>query len=285
MRKLRFIMVAVVMAVAFAACGGGSSSEQYAYDFEYRETAGGIEIMGHIGGYERVHIPARINSIPVVSVAERAFLEAGIIEIHVPYSVVNIGRSAFSGNPNLTAVTLENDTIAIGRLMHFNNIFWRVLDIQDGRAKIISEDILKELPYHREDIEITWENSHIRAYLNNDFLNTFSAEDRDRIVLTNVVNNDNPLGADGGNDTIDYIFLLSIDEAHYFFAEPMSGSAFITYGRGTNKTWMEWWWLRSPGFEADHAANVCHDGNVYEWGDDVDYYVGIRPVIWIEIDR
>ncbi|MCL2353370.1 MAG: leucine-rich repeat domain-containing protein [Defluviitaleaceae bacterium] len=290
MKKLRFILAALVASVALAACGGGTPPEQYTESyvagyFEHRQVAGGVEIIGYMGEGEQVHIPATINNMPVVSIGETAFLEAGITGVHVPYSVTNIGRSAFSGNPNLTAVTLENDTIAVGRLIHFNGIFWRVLDVQGGMAKIISEDILKELPYHREDVDITWENSYIRGYLNNEFLSTFEGLDRDRIVLTNVVNDDNPLGGDGGNDTRDYIFLLSIDEVLHFFAEPMSGSAFITFGRGSNQTWREWWWLRSPGSEADHAANVDPDGGLFEWGDDVPYYVGIRPVMWIEIDR
>ena len=82
-----------------------------------------------------------------------------------------------------------------------------MLDIEDGKALIISEYILEERSHHTNSTAITWETSFIRQYLNGEFYdNTFSATEKARIVEAMVINNDNPgYGTAGGNDTTDKI--------------------------------------------------------------------------------
>ncbi len=46
------------------------------------------------------------------------------------------------------------------------------------------------------------------------------------------------------------------------------------------------WWLRSPGFEADCAAEVSSAGNIYSSGNRVYYGLNtIRPAMWIDTDK
>jgi len=59
----------------------------------------------------------------------------------------------------------------IGNVQSFGGYNWRVLDIQNGQALLLSELILEKRPYHKEQVNITWENCTMRNYLNNKFYN------------------------------------------------------------------------------------------------------------------
>ena len=123
---------------------------------------------------------------------------------------------------------------------------------------------------------MTWETSRMRSWLNgadNNFLdNAFSAEEQTAIADTKVVNDDNPEhGTEGGNDTTDKIFLLSIAEAKNtaYFANDNSRIATNTaYVAGRISAFQGGspWWLRSPGESAFAAAYVNEDGFVSRGG-------------------
>ena len=118
---------------------------------------------------------------------------------------------------------------------------------------------------------ITWETCTLRTYLNGEFYNSFSAEDKAKIALTHNTNLDNPeYGTDGGNDTEDYIYLLSIAEANALSDTIRSNSS------GS-------WWLRSPGDYSYYAAFVDgEDGDVDLNGHDGDDEYGVRPALNLE---
>jgi len=110
---------------------------------------------------------------------------------------------------------------AIGDIINFGGIDWRVLDVQGGRALIISQYILELRAFHDTQESVTWEHSDIRQYLNNEFFNSrFSDNERSRIAQTTIINHDNLwFGTDGGNNTNDRIFLLSLDELIRYFGD------------------------------------------------------------------
>jgi hypothetical protein len=255
-------------------------------DFEYKAIAGGIEITKYIGTAVRVRIPELIEGVSVISIGDRAFADTGIMEVIIPETVTSIGRSAFSGNEALTTLTmLGNDELRTGDLIHFAGIFWRVLAHEADRALIITEDVIDRRPYHYDFVDITWEFSSIRNYLNNEFLNNFSLTDQNRILETNVINSDNPeYGTLGGNNTVDRIFLLSIDEALTYFADNSERIALNSYGEPS------YWWLRSPGDGSDGAAGVIggfhvdFDGGLSVGGRGVVGHNGIRPALWINLE-
>ena len=93
-------------------------------------------------------------------------------------------------------VSKENDTttnksVKIGDIIKFGDYKWRVLDVQDNRALIISEEILFQKPYHSTENPITWENCSLRKYLNNEFYNTFNKKEKERIYkVSNIDNHD-----------------------------------------------------------------------------------------------
>jgi len=110
----------------------------------------------------------------------------------------------------------------IGSIITFGGYEWRVLDLQHDYALVITENII-EVPYlYIPDVELnlTWEVSFMREYLNGDFLGRFSMEDRARILETTVINNNNPwFDTSGGNDTVDKVFFLSLEEVIQYFGD------------------------------------------------------------------
>lgn len=198
----------------------------------------------------------------------------------------------------------------VGDKILFGNYNWQVLDIQKDRALIITECIIEQRPYNNEYTEITWAGSSIRNYLNGEFHDKFSTADKERICSVVNKNLDNQwFGTDGGEDTVDSIFLLSLDEVCRYFGDSTSK----LYNPGKNqKYWFErkdinntkrlarllgkegcwWWWLRSPG-----RVNVKA---VYIWGTDGTIGIqgnnvlkgnisdgrctgGVRPALWLKI--
>lgn len=97
------------------------------------------------------------------------------------------------------------------------DIEWYILDENDGKKLLLSKYALDYQMYN--DDYATWETSHIREWLNDEFYNqAFSEEEKNRISLSLVKNDNNPWkNTDGGNDTEDYVFLLSFDEVHNYF--------------------------------------------------------------------
>ncbi|MDR0248142.1 MAG: DUF6273 domain-containing protein [Oscillospiraceae bacterium] len=195
----------------------------------------------------------------------------------------------------------------IGDIITFGAYEWRVLDVQNGKALIITDKIIDFRSYHSEWEDITWADCDLRAYLNGEFYNSFSAADRARIVETRNVNKDNQwFGTSGGADTTDKIFLLSLEEAVKYFGDsgqlangnPNSdwyiddqyNSARIArtakavpesdYPPGSAWTW----WLRSPGYHSSGATFAHRDGELDVEGNPVHNDVlGVRPAMWLDL--
>ena len=57
-------------------------------------------------------------------------------------------------------------------------IEWIVLDVQDGKALLLSKYVLDAKPYYTEGTDITWETCTLRTWLNNYFLNNASSQEQ-----------------------------------------------------------------------------------------------------------
>jgi len=83
--------------------------------FIYKEKDGGAVITEIRILAEELEIPAEIDGLPVVEIADRVF--SGIIETHsvvIPEGVVKIGASAFEGCRNLKEVSIPSTAAYIG---------------------------------------------------------------------------------------------------------------------------------------------------------------------------
>ena len=195
-------------------------------------------------------------------------------------------------------------------------IKWRVLENADGQLFLLSDQNLDVFQYHTDTESVTWEKSTMRSWLNgygashntgdsggidytdDNFINTaFSEKEQKAIAETEVVNDDNPThGTEGGNNTTDQIFLLSIAEAQNssYFADNSSriatNTAYVAGGGKIGSSYMNgvgeagYWWLRSPG-DLDHrAAGVSVDGGVGSYGFYVSFdSIAVRPAFNLDL--
>ncbi|MBR6089399.1 MAG: hypothetical protein IKP86_05650, partial [Anaerolineaceae bacterium] len=169
-------------------------------------------------------------------------------------------------------------------------IEWQVLAVENGRALLISRYALEAMKYNEEYEAVTWETCTLRSWLNGAFYGSvFNNEEKSRIAE---VTNDNPDNAkyrtDGGFSTVDRIFLLSIDEANKYFRNDdarMCRATFHAKQNGANTyNGNAWWWLRSPGYGSDVAADVFPDGSVYDSGGYINNSGGsVRPAFWLNL--
>jgi hypothetical protein len=205
-------------------------------------------------------------------------------------------------------------TDKVGDIIQFSGYDWRVLEVDtlNKRKLVLSEKVLEERAYNVKYTDVTWETCDLRKYLNGEFLNRLDGK---RIVPINNLNSNNPwYDTTGGNNTIDSVFLLSLDEVIKYFGD--SGDLMnrkgwywedrkfvLKDGQGwaINDQYNDsriaydvndvakacWWWLRSPGSSSDGAANVYGGGSVDVIGINVhsyDFdYGGVRPALWLNL--
>ena len=212
-----------------------------------------------------------------------------------------IVNAASSFDPSKIGEASVNVVIGVGGKITFGAYQWRVLDIQDDMALILCENIILLHEYHISNVSITWTDCSLRAYLNGEFYNSnaFSNEDRSRIVeVTNINENNQWFGTNGGPDTQDKIFLLSIAEVVQYFgdsgqlANRPSGASWIDDQYNSNRIATFYgvvtsWYLRSPGIFTYDAVNVGGDvdgeGFIYMVGTHVYRSSGVRPALWLDI--
>ena len=190
------------------------------------------------------------------------------------------------------------NVMEFGRIEQDNNlsngpepISWRVLALEGRKALVISENCLDARPYNTELDAVIWELSTLRAWLNGEFITTaFTPQEQEAILTASVKNEDNPyFGTDGGGETSDKVFLLSIDEAISLFKDNddrMAGSTAYALAQGAyEKDGHGFWWLRSPGYFEENAACVSAVGSVSSDGYDVDDgSTAVRPALWIDLN-
>ena len=173
-------------------------------------------------------------------------------------------------------------------------IEWLVLAKENGRALLISRYGLDNKKYNEEYARVTWDNCTLRTWLNGTFYKSaFSEMEQDRIVSTTVTADKNPNHntVSSGNDITDKIFLLSINEANDYFSSGEERKCKATAYAGERGAYVYratgccWWWLRSPGYGTDRAADVNYDGRVLSDGNHVgNTYGAVRPALWIDLD-
>ncbi len=203
------------------------------------------------------------------------------------------------------------------------DIVWKVLKIESGRALVVSEYVLDKQPYNTENTDVTWESSYLRKWLNDDFKNeAFNAEEQELIPTVTVENQGkNLFSIPAGNDTEDQIFCLSRNEFKTYFSNsywtsvPTWGvhdSVICTptkyadekglactditeesfekdySGFGYTKDIIgrrgTYWWLRSPGSSSSMACmGSATGGDGLSFGSVIGSGVGVRPAIYINL--
>lgn len=202
----------------------------------------------------------------------------------------------------------------IGDVINFGNYEWKVLDIEGGKALIITKEIIMQMPYHLKHEPVSWDTSSLRAYLNKDFYDTFSIDEKRKIIPTLNNNNGNRwYFLKEENKTLDNVFILSLEEmvGPYF-----NDSRHLLDNKGKNQRyWFErkdinnelrkstylghnrWYWVRTNGRLNISAVYIHRDGNIGIQGNKASkksYNTihpitksnegGVRPALWLRID-
>lgn len=190
----------------------------------------------------------------------------------------------------------KNNDIIIGKEKYhrakksyfkYEPIKWRVIKCENGEALLLSDIVLDKQKYNKWLKKVTWEKSTLRKWLNKKFMNrAFSSSEQEAIRTTKVINEDNYYyKTDGGNDTLDKIYLLSLsetdEEKEYGFTD--SYGMTIKYSNYADLDDYQYWWLRTPGEKNISAAAVDMFGEAYVGGGESDMELGIRPVLHLNL--
>ena len=210
------------------------------------------------------------------------------------------------------------------RYFRYEPIKWRILKVSGDTALAVTDAALDNRQYHKSAVDGTWETSTVRSWLNGTgaapyysegaqsgrtaqaFATVaFTSEQLGAVRQFRIANADNTYyGTDGGNDTIDRVFLLSLSEVDgssattYGFASSYSSSP-INEGRKCRPTDFATamgapcdiiqnqgycsWWLRSPGSYASWAAYVGTYGDVGSTSGSFNSDFAVRPALNLDL--
>ena len=145
----------------------------------------------------------------------------------------------------------------VGDIVVFGDIRWYVIAKTETGCTLLSEKPVIKMAFNEAGYQraCTWDDCSLRSWLNEQFYNTFTEEEKSLIAKTHIINSDNiEYGTPGGSDTDDHIFLLSTDEAKAL--DKKIRHCGYWYGMAH-----QWWWLRSPGVNANYTAYVGKGNN------------------------
>lgn len=174
------------------------------------------------------------------------------------------------------------------------NILWEVLDIEDGTALLLSTSVLDWKQFHNEEnTPVVWEDSSLKAWLNNEFYNVAFSEEEQKMIV---------------NRKKDNVYLLEEKEifenpyARSSIKEYKIGNCFATPyaiengAKANDNKYYRWWTSTgsdvqlgaySFGGDPSEVTTTTTTGmakyettNVYLLPT---AYAGIRPVVWVEI--
>ncbi|MCQ2458280.1 MAG: toll/interleukin-1 receptor domain-containing protein [Clostridia bacterium] len=235
----------------------------------------------------------------------------------------NIAAAAAAARDPFTKV---GNIVTYGHYEQDNNtgngkeaIEWIVLkyDSTTGRSLLLSQYGLDEHRFDASEYQ-GWDKSEIRGWLNSTFLNNaFTAKEQEGVSTTTVRTGNNAewvafvkkyglsyTSMDGGADTQDKVFLLSLEEAMEYGgystladfynngkdkmkAIPtkyaITQGAYQSDSEKLNGTGCCWWWLRSPGAHSIYASRVHSSGSLDDFN--VNRASGsVRPAFWLNLD-
>ncbi len=191
----------------------------------------------------------------------------------------------------------------------FDPIRWRVIALEGTKACLLSDRLLDCRPFQDHDGPVTWETSGVRSWLNNDFLDmAFSSSEQAAILKTQVANDPNPsYGTDCGNDTEDYVFLLSNNEVfasetgarNGFYAasgkdDPAKRFRSTMYAKCRGAWWSSvegykgnsFWFMRTSGYTPESVTYICDFGYIYRRGTIATCEdAGLLTALWIDLEQ
>ena len=178
------------------------------------------------------------------------------------------------GSQNEGSESRLGQSIIMGR---YNNqdLKWIILEKKDNKILVISDDVIEWLPFNnRRNKIITWKDCTLRTWLNSDFYLTAFSEKEKKAIEYSVVKNQTI--EDKNMDTIDWVFLLSVEDVKMY-------RNIIPYIS------MDWHLrdLTSTSFKSNFMMSFFINFRlkwVWTMGD-VTESRGVRPAMWLNLDN
>ena len=172
-------------------------------------------------------------------------------------------------------------------------IKWKVLNQNGNEAFLVADKVIDHKGFNDSDTAVSWENSYIRNWLNNTFINSAFTSNQ---INSAIVNKTLSTTAISGNvETQDKVFLLSKPEVDNYFPSPLEKDGKMT----TYVDWSTWngsaidkymavhatWWLRSQEMTTDaNKADVIKASFVPSLEGREEYLgAGVRPAIYVDL--
>ena len=189
---------------------------------------------------------------------------------------------------------IEGETVTFGEYKG-EEVKWQVLEKRGSKLMLLTRMCIDAASYNDQYGSITWADCTLRSWLNENFINeAFDPNQQQMIIETKIENSNNPhFEVSGGRETVDRVFLLSVEEAEKYFKTDDARMAKGTFYAMQNDlfsfeddgTYTCTWWLRSPGHNDNYVCNVDLGGGTdYSRSPKTDTNKsGVRPAIWIDI--
>lgn len=193
------------------------------------------------------------ESLNIIFIGDKSLDNNALISFDKPTSI------------NQYSVTKDFSNLNVGDNFFFGKNIWTVLDKKDETIFVICDDCKHHMIYSSKD-SYSWSNSLVKEYLNDEFLESFNNEEKDKIIE---------------KEELGKIYILSDEE-------------FKNYQKLISNV-KEWWWLRSPGWDEYSCAYVTEKNILMK--NDVDVsptQIGgkpsefenlIRPVMWLDVSN
>lgn len=279
-RKIRRLIMAALVVVALA--GTIYHFEVAVPEEKYQQAMKAIEEEDYIKAYillkEIKNYKDSAEQLEIAVQKQEEFMEA---ERYKRLLTADIGETLYFGKYE------QDNNLDNGKEL----IEWRVLDKKKDKILLISQYCLDIKPYHTEKKAVNWKNSSIRKWLNDTFLKeAFSEEQQSKILSVKVKNPRNrELGTKSGKGTKDRIFLLSEEEAEHYFKSDRDrvtdGTLYLHINNIGDDIVTQQWLLRTAGENKKQVVYVLNDGYIDFYGVMVDVSYGIRPALWIDLEK
>jgi hypothetical protein len=184
-------------------------------------------------------------------------------------------------------------------------IKWRVLENSSEELFILSEYLLDCKRYHGEYVDVSWRDSDVRTWLNDEFYNAaFNGAEKGYIKTARCTDN-----GEGSLDTEDKVFLLSVSEVkrltdtlgkdlrravgtEFAKVKKADGCHLYVYDKSVNDNYItengqtqgcSWWWLRTQLGEASRATFMGTRASIRSYGRVNLGYYGVRPALILNL--
>ena len=196
-------------------------------------------------------------------------------------------------------------------------IKWRVLAVDGNDAFLLADKILDSKQYNDKDYKdkngngeyeddelVTWEDSEIREWLNNDFYQNAFSESEQAAVMDTLNSNEGEestsLSFPEGEDSVDKVYLASKSEMRNpnygmesdFLGDTKRATTSTAYAKlihsemGGDSCDINSWWLRAPrGYHINENGRPDWAAYFESANVPLDFYIGIRPVMHLDLSK